>query len=92
MDAKLYSVQYLRGLAAVLVVIAHASAHPLLAPTYLQLRLGQFGVYLFFVISGFIMVAISGAGKFSALEFLNDQPCGPIAHPVAPHGAQQDGD
>lgn len=70
MAGKLYSVQYLRGLAALLVVIAHASAHPLADPTYLQLRLGEFGVYLFFVISGFIMVAISGSGPFSALEFL----------------------
>jgi len=70
MAGKLYSVQYLRGLAALLVVIAHASAHPLAEPTYLQLRLGEFGVYLFFVISGFIMVAISGSGAFSAREFL----------------------
>jgi exopolysaccharide production protein ExoZ len=70
MAGKLYSVQYLRGLAALLVVVAHASAHPLAEPTYLQARLGEFGVYLFFVISGFIMVAISGSGQFSALEFL----------------------
>jgi exopolysaccharide production protein ExoZ len=69
MDGKLYSVQYLRGLAALLVVIAHASAHPLGAPEWWQVRLGQFGVYLFFVISGFIMVAISGE-TFSPLTFL----------------------
>ena len=70
MAGKLYSVQYLRGLAALLVVVAHASEHPLADPIYLQARLGEFGVYLFFVISGFIMVAISGSGPFSALEFL----------------------
>jgi exopolysaccharide production protein ExoZ len=70
MDGKLYSIQYLRGSAALLVVIAHASAHPLGAPEWWQLRLGQFGVYLFFVISGFIMVAISGDGPFSPLTFL----------------------
>jgi exopolysaccharide production protein ExoZ len=69
-DSKLYSIQYLRGLAALLVVIAHASAHPLAEALWWQLRLGQFGVYLFFVISGFIMVALSGAGTFSPLVFL----------------------
>ena len=70
MEKKLYSVQYLRGLAAVLVVIAHAAAHPLSESSYVLLRLGQLGVTLFFVISGFIMVAISGAGRFAPLEFL----------------------
>jgi exopolysaccharide production protein ExoZ len=69
-DNKLYGIQYLRGLAALLVVIAHASAHPLAEPMWWQLRLGQFGVYLFFVISGFIMVAISGTGTFAPLVFL----------------------
>ena len=70
MDGKLYSVQYLRGLAAFLVLIAHAGAHPLAEPLAVQLRLGEFGVYLFFVISGFIMVAISGTGAFAPLDFL----------------------
>ncbi|WP_423065990.1 acyltransferase family protein [Devosia sp. CN2-171] len=70
MDGKLYSVQYLRGLAAFLVVIAHAAAHPLATPLAVQARLGEFGVYLFFVISGFIMVAISGLGTFAPLDFL----------------------
>lgn len=70
MDNKLYSVQYLRGLAAVLVVIAHAAAHPLSESSYVLLRLGQLGVMLFFVISGFIMVAITGPGPFAPLTFL----------------------
>lgn len=70
MDGKLYSVQYLRGLAAFLVVIAHASQHPMAAPFAFQFRFGEAGVYLFFVISGFIMVAISGAGTFSPGDFL----------------------
>lgn len=70
MENKLYSVQYLRGLAAVLVVIAHAAAHPLSESNYVLLRLGQLGVMLFFVISGFIMVAITGRGSFAPLTFL----------------------
>ncbi len=70
MENKLYSVQYLRGLAAVLVVIAHAAAHPLSESNYVLLRLGQLGVMLFFVISGFIMVAITGSGPFAPLTFL----------------------
>ena len=67
---KLYSVQYLRGLAALLVVIAHSAAHPVPNPTIEEARLGQFGVALFFVISGFIMVAISGPGPIDPLAFL----------------------
>lgn len=70
MENKLTSVQYLRGLAAVLVVIAHAAAHPLSESNYVLLRLGQLGVMLFFVISGFIMVAITGPGAFAPLTFL----------------------
>lgn len=67
---KLNSVQYLRGLAALLVVIAHAADHPLRYNSVLLYNLGELGVTLFFVISGFIMVAISGTGGFSPLTFL----------------------
>lgn len=54
---KLNSVQYLRALAIGLVVAYHASE--LLGdvrPNYKILEFGQYGVDLFFVISGFIMV------------------------------------
>ncbi|MET3900293.1 exopolysaccharide production protein ExoZ [Devosia sp. UYZn731] len=67
---KLYSVQYMRGLAAVLVVVAHAADHPLPQSSQLLENLGELGVTLFFVISGFIMVAITGTGSFSPGRFL----------------------
>ena len=70
MNSKLYSVQYLRGLAAVIVVVAHAYVHPLTYENFDFARIGRMGVVLFFVISGFIMVAISGTGTFSPLDFL----------------------
>lgn len=60
----IFSIQMLRGIAAFLVVIAHAQVHleargiiPELNPF---LDLGRAGVDLFFVISGFIMVYIAG--------------------------------
>jgi len=67
---KLYSVQYLRGLAALLVVVAHAFSHQIGLENPLVVFAGQMGVVLFFVISGFIMVYISGTGTFSAWNFL----------------------
>jgi len=70
MDNKILSIQYLRALAALLVVAAHAGAHPLTGEFYLYGRLGQLGVTLFFVISGFIMVAITGQGRLKPLDFL----------------------
>jgi exopolysaccharide production protein ExoZ len=70
MERKLYSIQYLRGMAAISVVIAHAGAHPISDPSYILDRLGQLGVTLFFVISGFIMVAITGTGRLNPVEFV----------------------
>lgn len=70
MEGKLYSVQYLRAVAATLVVIAHAGAHPLSDSFYVLDRFGQLGVTLFFVISGFIMVAITGTGRVAPVDFL----------------------
>ncbi|HTM78373.1 MAG TPA: acyltransferase [Devosia sp.] len=67
---KLYSVQYLRAAAALLVVIAHAFSHQLGVGNPFVVLAGQLGVLLFFVISGFIMVYISGSGPFSAPQFL----------------------
>jgi exopolysaccharide production protein ExoZ len=70
MQRQLVSVQYLRGIAALLVVLAHAAAHPLTDVPLLLERFGQAGVVLFFVISGFIMVTVTGDGRFSPREFL----------------------
>lgn len=66
---KIYSIQYLRGLAALLVVLAHSILHPLTQPNFEVVRIGAFGVAMFFVISGFIMVTISGAGPFDRGDF-----------------------
>src|SRR5687768_6729717 len=70
MRHKFISIQYLRGLAAILVLASHALLYPLLEHDLAYGRLGWLGVILFFVISGFIMVAVTGEGKFSASDFL----------------------
>src|ERR1035441_9393438 len=53
---KLNSIQYLRAIAAVAVVLSHA-ANSLLGPTahLINLDYGAYGVDIFFVVSGFIM-------------------------------------
>ncbi len=67
---KLHSVQYLRAVAALLVVVAHAFSLQIGVDNHYVVLAGRLGVVLFFVISGFIMVYISGTGPFSALDFL----------------------
>jgi exopolysaccharide production protein ExoZ len=52
--STIVTVQYLRAIAAMLVVFHHAMAPPALHPYYPR-PFGEFGVDLFFVISGFIM-------------------------------------
>ncbi len=51
---QVVSIQYLRGIAALGVVLYHASLH-----AGSPIATGAFGVNLFFVISGFLMVAIT---------------------------------
>ncbi len=70
MRHKFISIQYLRGLAAVLVLASHALLYPLIEHNLTYGRLGWLGVILFFVISGFIMVVVTGEGRFSAGGFL----------------------
>lgn len=70
MQQKFVTIQYLRGLAAVLVLASHALLYPLVEHDLEFGRLGWLGVILFFVISGFIMVVVTGEGRFSALDFL----------------------
>lgn len=66
--SKLRSVQALRAVAAVAVVIHHA-VHEVAPDT--PARVGAAGVDLFFVISGFIMVTV--ASRRPPVEFLNDR-------------------
>lgn len=61
----IYSVQYLRGLAAMAVALAHISSH-----TGLSFEIGSAGVDVFFVISGFIMWRITSSRTFRPGEFL----------------------
>jgi exopolysaccharide production protein ExoZ len=67
---KIFSVQYLRGLAATMVVVAHSMMHPQRVPSTDLERMASMGVLMFFVISGFIMVFISGEGRFAPGTFL----------------------
>ncbi|CAI8817779.1 acyltransferase family protein [Pseudomonas sp. IT-P176] len=60
---RYYGVQYLRGLAAVLVIVYHSMVMSVVAP-YFSHPVGEFGVDIFFVISGFVMwVTTEGKGK-----------------------------
>jgi exopolysaccharide production protein ExoZ len=67
---KIYTVQYLRACAALLVLLAHVFSYQIGDRNPFSGLTGHLGVMLFFVISGFIMVYISGSGPFSALIFL----------------------
>jgi peptidoglycan/LPS O-acetylase OafA/YrhL len=64
-----HSIQALRGLAASLVVIAHIFEHPSRGDPNALLLTGRFGVEIFFVISGFVMTHVAGAGAFSPGAF-----------------------
>lgn len=67
---KLYSVQYLRACAALLVLVAHSFSYQIGTDRLIIPISGHAGVVLFFIISGFIMVYISGKGPFHAPTFL----------------------
>lgn len=69
--AQLFSIQYLRGLAALSVLITHVLQWPLGKMDFVFLKTGRFGVEVFFVISGFIITVIAGQGQFNPREFLN---------------------
>ncbi len=70
MTSKLHSIQYLRAIAAILVLASHALLYPITEHTLAYGRLGWLGVILFFVVSGFIMVTVTGTGRFSPGKFL----------------------
>ena len=78
LNLKLYFLQALRGIAALLVVTDHALLEishndPRNAITHIAWTLGNAGVYIFYIISGFIMVHIcweSFGRKAAAANFL----------------------
>jgi len=61
-------IQYLRGVAASLIVIFHAMSMFAVAP-YLGEPIGSFGVDIFFVISGFIMWTTTADGRQGVRRF-----------------------
>tara|TARA_R110002124_G_scaffold267777_3_gene435135 strand:- start:5389 stop:6450 length:1062 start_codon:yes stop_codon:yes gene_type:complete len=70
MSGRYRSVQYLRGVAATLVVASHAFLYPIADKPMLYGRWGWLGVILFFVISGFIMVTVTGDDRFDGGLFI----------------------
>ena len=67
---KLNSVQCLRASAIILVVAYHAAGHlGVFHPNYAILEFGQYGVDLFFVISGFMMM-VTTTSKASPTIFI----------------------
>src|ERR1700722_17033315 len=67
---QLLSIQYLRGLAALSVLVTHSLQWPLAEMNIVLLKTGRLGVEVFFVISGFIITTIAGDGRFNPKEFL----------------------
>ncbi len=67
--SRLGSIQILRGVAALLVVIAHVIEHPLTQIPNAAFVTGRFGVDIFFVISGFVIVYVTPDGPFAPFGF-----------------------
>ncbi|HEX2759637.1 MAG TPA: acyltransferase [Rhizomicrobium sp.] len=68
---ELLSIQYLRGVAALTVLVSHTLQWPLAQMTQGLLRSGRLGVEVFFVISGFIITRVAGDGAFDRVKFLS---------------------
>lgn len=76
MNNTIYSIQYLRGVAALLVVFHHASGY---LSKYseglvkLDVEIGGSGVDLFFIISGFVIFFIADKSNKTISHFLKDR-------------------
>lgn len=66
----LYPIQYLRALAALMVVFHHALLQLPWTARYCQSSIGAHGVDLFFVISGFVMVLTTHGRDITRMEFM----------------------
>lgn len=69
-NGRLDGLQVARGVAAVSVVLTHAVAHPFAGAPDIAHLLGRYGVTLFFLISGYIMVLTTGAQTFDPIAFM----------------------
>ena len=71
----LYSVQFLRGIAALMVVISHTSfkGQQYSVDTLQWYHIGGSGVDLFFIISGFIMCYTTYNKKVNFLNFMRNR-------------------
>ena len=76
---QLLSIQYLRAIAAISVLVTHALQWPLPEMNMYLLKTGRLGVEVFFVISGFIITTIAGDGPFNPRVFLERR-----AHRIVP--------
>jgi exopolysaccharide production protein ExoZ len=76
---QLLSIQYLRAIAALSVLVTHALQWPLPEMNMYFLKTGRLGVEVFFVISGFIITTIAGDGPFHPRVFLERR-----AHRIIP--------
>src|SRR5579863_980395 len=68
MSKEIFAIQYLRGMAAVIVVLHHIFSTRGLEYLFLP-WFGGFGVDIFFVISGFIMWQTTAAVEIGPVEF-----------------------
>ncbi|MDA7802561.1 acyltransferase [Gammaproteobacteria bacterium] len=69
----IYSIQFLRGMAAIFVLVYHASLKTAYFDehhTLSSFKIGAAGVDLFFIISGFIMFYIASQRKLKPYEFI----------------------
>lgn len=64
------SIQYMRGIAAAMVVFAHTSGQITSFPSFLERRTGESGVDIFFIISGFIMAMVTTKSEADPKKFV----------------------
>ncbi|MGY8661253.1 acyltransferase [Bradyrhizobium sp. UFLA05-109] len=70
---QLVSIQYLRALAALMVLVTHALYWPLESRNEALLVTGRLGVEIFFVLSGFIITVIGGEARFEPIAFARNR-------------------
>lgn len=74
--AELASIQFLRGVAATMVVFHHALGQFAGIHNLLPTEEGAMGVDLFFVISGFVMTYTTARAGYNAGDFLKRRSIG----------------